>query len=195
MEMDKTTASTARSRGSKSSTASNSKRENSAPEGPKPAVQGKIDASSSKETVDAEFNLEKLRSEKKRYIRTKQLNRYAMAMYGSPQEKEELRYNINGLELNLEQGVSFLCKGHEKESVNDTTPSIVFENSKTTIILWATGRTIMYIIHIIIALACSYAVAWGGKYHPWARVLAFCHNWTFGAVFIIVLSCTYGGIS
>ena len=44
------------------------------------------------ETVDAQFELEKKRLAKKRDLRTKQYDEYRILFYGSPKEKEEVRY-------------------------------------------------------------------------------------------------------
>ena len=78
--------------GSKSSSRSSSREEKSTPEDTKQKSQRKTDNPNPKETTDAEFELAKMRFEKKRGMKAKQHNRYAMAMYGTPHEKEELRY-------------------------------------------------------------------------------------------------------
>ena len=79
------------SRGSKSSSASSSKLERKTPDDLKPASPIKVGDSKSTEAVDPQYEAEKKRSEKKRAMRSKQLNTYAVSMYGSPQEKEEQR--------------------------------------------------------------------------------------------------------
>lgn len=44
------------------------------------------------ETVDTQYELEKKRLAKKRDLRTKQYDEYRILFYGSPKEKEEVRY-------------------------------------------------------------------------------------------------------
>ena len=78
--------------GPKLSSRSSSKREKNSSEETKQKSQRQTDNHNLKEIADAQFELEKMRSEKKRGMKAKQLNRYATAMYGTPQEKEELRY-------------------------------------------------------------------------------------------------------
>ena len=79
------------SRGSKSSSASSSKLERTTPGDMKPASPIKVGVSKPTEAVDLQYEVEKMRSEKKRAMRSKQINTYTVAMYGSPQEKEEQR--------------------------------------------------------------------------------------------------------
>ena len=51
-----------------------------------------ISLTNTTETAADQYELEKARELKKRDIKTKQYSKYVKSLYGSPMEKEELRY-------------------------------------------------------------------------------------------------------